>query len=78
MNISNIVKGDIKTNDIVKILVNEDGIEDHLYGVVAMNTGNTLGVRYLCPTEATYKSASVYELEADDGDMNPVPYESLT
>ena len=45
--------------------------KEYLYGVVAMNTGNTLGVRYLCPIEATYKSATVYELEADDGEMNP-------
>ncbi len=78
MNISTIIRTDIKTNDIVKVLVNEDGIEEYLYGVVAMNTGNTLGVRYLCPIEATYKSATIYELEADDGEMNPVPYESLS
>ena len=66
---------EINQDDIVKVLVNEDGVEDEMYGVVAMNTGLTLGVRYLNPTELIYKSACVYQLE--DGDMNPAPYESV-
>ena len=66
---------EINENDIVKILVNEDGLEDEMYGVVGMNTGLTLGVRYLNPTCTLYKSACVYKL--DDGDMLPAPYESV-
>jgi hypothetical protein len=34
-----IVPSEINENDIVKLLVNEDGIEDEMYGVVGMNTG---------------------------------------
>jgi hypothetical protein len=70
-----IVPSEIKENDIVKLLVNEDDIEDEFLAVVGMNTGLTLGVRYLNPTELIYKSSCVYQLE--DGDMNPAPYESV-
>lgn len=73
--LSMIVPSEIIQDDIVKLLVNEDGLEDEMFAVVGMNTGLTLGVRYLNPTELIYKSACVYELE--DGDMNPAPYESL-
>ena len=45
-----IVPTEINQDDIVKVLVNEDGIEDEMYGVVAMNTGLTLGLHYLNPT----------------------------
>src|SRR5210317_969168 len=70
-----IVPSEINENDIVKLLVNEDDVEDEMFGLVGMNTGLTLGVRYLNPTELIYKSACVYQLE--DGDMNPAPYESV-
>jgi len=70
-----IVPSEIIQDDIVKVLVNEDDLEDEMLAVVGMNTGLTLGVKYLNPTELIYKSACVYELE--DGDLNPAPYESL-
>ena len=73
--LSMIVPSEIIENDIVKLLVNEDDMEDEMFAVVGMNTGLVLGVRYLNPTELIYKSACVYELE--DGDMNPAPYESV-
>ena len=73
--LSMIVPSDIIENDIVKVLVNEDGVEDEMYGIVGMNTGNTIGLRYLNPTELFYKSACVYELEHET--LSPVPYESL-
>jgi hypothetical protein len=70
-----IVPSEIIENDIVKLLVNEDDVEDEMFGLVGMNTGLVLGVRYLNPTELIYKSACVYQLE--DGDMSPAPYESV-
>jgi|TARA_R110000823_G_scaffold277561_2_gene396078 hypothetical protein len=70
-----IVPSEIIQDDIVKLLVNEDDMEDEMLAVVGMNTGLTLGVKYLNPTELIYKSACVYQLE--DGDLNPAPYESL-
>ena len=73
--LSMIVPSEIIENDIVKLLVNEDSVEDDFLAVVGMNTGLVLGVRYLNPTELIYKSACVYQLE--DGDMNPAPYESV-
>ncbi len=74
--LSMIVPSDIIQDDIVKVLVNEDGLEDEMYAVVAMNTGRTLGLHYLNPTESSYKSACVYKL--DDSEMCPAPYDSLT
>jgi hypothetical protein len=73
--LSMIVPSEINQDDIVKLLVNEDEMEDEMFAVVGMNTGLTLGVKYLNPTELIYKSACVYQLE--DGDLNPAPYESL-
>lgn len=73
--LSMIVPSEILENDIVKLLVNEDEVEDEMFGLVGMNTGLVLGVRYLNPTELIYKSACVYKLE--DGDMSPAPYESV-
>jgi len=73
--LSMIVPSEIIQNDIVKVLVNEDGVEDEMYGIVGMNTGNTLGLRYLNPTELFYKNACVYELETET--LSPAPYESL-
>ena len=65
----------INRNDICKVLVNEDGVEDEMFGLVAANTGRTLGMHYLNPTEMIYKSACVYRL--DDSEMCPAPYESV-
>lgn len=73
--LSMIVPSEINQDDIVKVLVNEDGIEDEMYAVVAMNTGRTLGLYYLSPTDSIYKSACVYKL--DKSEMSPAPYDSL-
>jgi hypothetical protein len=70
-----IVPSEIIQDDIVKLFVNEDGIEDQMYGVVGMNTGLTLGIRYLNPTEFIYKSACVYKL--DQNELSPAPFESV-
>lgn len=73
--LSMLMPKEISRNDIVKILVSEDGIEEETYGLVAANTGRTLGMHYLYPTEMHYKSACVYRL--DDDEMCPAPYESV-
>ena len=73
--LSMIIPTEINQNDIVKILVNEDGLEDEMYGVVGMNTGKTLGIHYLNPSELVYKSACVYTLDTDT--TCPAPYESV-
>ena len=73
--LSMIVPSDINQDDIVKVLVNEDGVEDQMYGIVGMNTGKTLGLRYLNATELVYKNACVYEVESTE--LSPAPYESV-
>ena len=73
--LSMIVPSEIIEDDIVKVLVNEEGVEDEMYAVVAMNTGRTLGLYYLNPTESVYKSACIYSL--DKTEMSPAPYDSL-
>ena len=72
--LSMIVPSEIIEDDIVKVLVNEEGVEDEMYAVVAMNTGKTLGLYYLNPTESVYKSACIYSL--DKTEMSPAPYDS--
>ena len=69
-----IVFSEIQPGDLVKIFVNEDGVEDEMYGVVGMNTGSTLGIKYLNATESFYKSACVYKMNEE---MLPAPYESV-
>jgi len=71
-----IIPAEIEVGDIVQAMVKEhdNDLEEAMYGVVQMNTGNVLGVRYLSPTEKIYKSACVYEL---DQEMTATPYESL-
>jgi len=59
--LSMISRESIFQDDIIKLLVNEDGTEDEMYALVGMNTGNTLGVSYLSPTNKIYKSACVYQ-----------------
>lgn len=73
--LSMISREEITQNDFVKVLVNDDDIEEEMFAIVGMNTGTVLGVHYISPTEKLYKSACVYQLE--DGDMNPAPYESI-
>lgn len=71
-----ILSAEIEKGDIVKAMVKEgdSNTEEEAIGVVEMNTGRTLGVRFLTPTEKLYKSACVYHL---DEDMTATPYESL-
>jgi hypothetical protein len=65
--LSMIVPSEIVQDDIVKLLVNEDNLEDEMFAVVGMNTGLT--------TELIYKSACVYKLDEDE--LSPAPYESV-
>lgn len=71
-----IVPSEIQVDDIVKAIVKEhdNDLEEATFGLVQMNTGSCLGVRFLSPTEKIYKSACVYEM---DQEMTATPYESL-
>jgi hypothetical protein len=71
-----IVPSEIIQDDIVKLLVNEDDLEDEMFAIVGMNTGLTLGVRYLNSTDSIYKSACVYKIDMED-ELSPAPYESV-
>tara|TARA_R110002072_G_scaffold157128_6_gene307643 strand:+ start:714 stop:1250 length:537 start_codon:yes stop_codon:yes gene_type:complete len=50
-------------NDIVEVLVSDEGLEEYMYGVVTYNTGTFIEVRYLSHVSKIYKGAEVYELE---------------
>jgi len=70
-----IVSSEIQKGDVIKAMVKDDAdVEEEALGVVEMNTGNVLGVRFLSATEKIYKSACVYAL---DEEMTATPYESL-
>lgn len=62
---------DIEEGEIVKILVNMNDIEEELYARVYKHTGNFLQVRYLVPTEKTWKGACVYELDESNELIEP-------
>ena len=54
---------DIQEGEIVKLLVNDDSIEEELYARVYKHTGNYIQVKYLTQTEKIWKGACVYELD---------------
>ena len=72
-----IVPTEINQDDIVKVLVNEDGIEDEMYGVVGMNTGESVMEHYPSGTTfadlemkplGTNKFAFYTEIDVEDSD----------
>jgi len=69
-----ILPKEIRCKDIIKALMNEDGVEEEMLGTVTANTGTVLGVRFLRPSESFYKSAPVHVLEEE---VTPVPYYAL-
>lgn len=54
---------EIEEGEIVKALVRLNDVEEELYARVYKNTGTFLEVKYLLPTEKTWKGACVYELD---------------
>lgn len=72
--LSEIEHKEIQEGDVVKVNAIEDEIEEPAWGVVAMNTGTVLGVRYLSMSTQVYKNATVYRL---DEETQPVRYETL-
>jgi hypothetical protein len=55
--------GDIKSHEIIKVLVDDDGIEDYMWAKVIQNEVHFLFVTYLVTTEKVYKGACVYQFE---------------
>lgn len=70
----NINLDEIIPHEIIKVLVDDDGIEDHMWAKVIKNEGLFLFVTYLVPTEKVYKDACVYSFEPK---VNMVEVESI-
>ena len=66
---------EIQEGEIIKVLVNNDDIEEELFARVYKNTGNIVIVKYLSPTEKNWKGSCVYELEEENNTVEP---ESVT
>lgn len=62
---------DIEEGEILKVLVNNDDIEEEMYCRVYKYTGNFIRVKYLIPTEKVWKGACVYELEETYNTVEP-------
>jgi hypothetical protein len=65
---------DIKPAEVVKILLEDDGIEEDFWAKVISNEGEYLYVTYLTPTSRVYKDACVYEF---DSQVSRVEFQSL-
>lgn len=65
---------DIKPAEVVKVLLEDDGIEEDTWAKVVSNEGEYLYVTYLTPTSRVYKDACVYEF---DSQVSRVEFQSL-
>ena len=66
---------DIQPHEIIKVLVDDDGVEEHVWAKVIQNERLFLFVSYLSQTEMVYKGACVYSFEPK---VNMVNVESIT
>lgn len=66
---------EILPNELIKVLVNYDDIEEEIFAKVVENTGLCLKVLYLSSTSKIYKSATIYSFEKE---IETVEFESLT
>tara|TARA_B110000285_G_scaffold225824_1_gene284615 strand:+ start:6601 stop:7158 length:558 start_codon:yes stop_codon:yes gene_type:complete len=55
---------DIKPTEVVKVLVESDGVEEDMFAKVLKNENDCLSVTYLSPTSKIYKGACVYQFDA--------------
>ena len=70
-----LINEEILSNELIKVLVNYDDIEEEIFAKVVENTGICLKVLYLSSTSKVYKSATVYSFEKE---IEIVEFESLT
>ena len=56
----------IKVNDVIKVLVIEDDIEEEQYAIVKENKGEYLVINYYVETSKIYKSARLYILHESE------------
>ncbi len=66
---------DISPHEVIKVLVDFDGVEEELYAKVLRNDDINLVVTYLSPTSKVYKGACVYSFEAT---VERVNFDSIT
>lgn len=66
---------EISPHEVIKVLVDFDGVEEELYAKVLRNDDINLVVTYLSPTSKVYKGACVYSFEAT---VERVNFDSIT
>ena len=66
---------EIMPHEVIKVLVDDDGLEEHMWAKVIKNEGIYLFVTYLVPTEKVYKGACIYSFEPK---ANIVEVESIS
>ena len=64
----------IKTAEVIKVLVEDEGVTEDYWAKVVSNEGTHLLVTYLTPTSQIYKDACVYMF---DSHVSRVEFESL-
>ena len=66
---------EISPHEVIKVLVDFDGVEEELYAKVLRNDDINLVVTYLSPTSKVYKGACVYSFEST---VERVNFDSIT
>lgn len=66
---------EISPHEVIKVLVDFDGVEEELYAKVLRNDDINLVVTYLSPTSKIYKGACVYSFESS---VERVNFDSIT
>lgn len=66
---------EIFPHEIIRVLVDLDGVEEELYAKVLRNDDINLVVTYLTPTSRVYKGACVYSF---DSSVERVDFDSIT
>ena len=62
---------DIKPNDIIKVLVKDDDMEEELYAVVTDVFTTCLSARYYISTSLMYRGTNLYRLEEEENPLEP-------
>ena len=70
-----LINEEIKKNEIVKVLVNVEDVEEEMYAIVEDNRGDHLELKYLELQEKIYKGASIYSFSEE---IDIIRFESIT
>jgi hypothetical protein len=66
---------EFSVNEIIKVLIDDNGVEEELYAKICNINSTSLNVKYLSETNRIYKDATLYKFDEEE---NTVELESIT